>query len=101
MEVRLVVDPLAARTRRRKGQGRGHGADRESLERQRRAQEDARPRGLFKENLYFHWAIAAASHNPVVRMLSESLHNITLEGGLKIKFRRSERLPSIEDHSRL
>ena len=52
----------------------------------------------FKENLYFHWAIAMASQNPVVRLLSESLHNITLDGGLKIRFKQSERLQSIEEH---
>jgi GntR family transcriptional repressor for pyruvate dehydrogenase complex len=101
MEVRLVVDPLAAAQAAVSADDADLDRIRSSLDRQQ-AQEALRDHEVwFTENLYFHWAIAAASHNPVVRILSESLHNITLEGGLKITFSRRERLESIKDHTEI
>ena len=98
MDVRLVVDPLAARLAAEKGTEEDVERIRQSLERQRDKDMLKNHEAWFKENLYFHWAIAVASQNPVVKVLSESLHNITLVGGLKIRFKQSERLLSIEEH---
>jgi DNA-binding FadR family transcriptional regulator len=98
MDVRLVVDPLAARLAAERGDNEDIARIGQSLERQRDKEMLKNHEAWFKENLYFHWAIAMASRNPVVRLLSESLHNITLDGGLKIKFKQSERLQSIEEH---
>ena len=99
MEVRLVVDPLAGRLAAIHA-----GADDverigASVERQRRPEVIGAHEPWFEENLYFHWAIAAASHNPLVRVLSESLHNIVLTGGLPIDFETSERRRSVDDHA--
>lgn len=98
MDVRLVVDPLAARLAAERGSEEDIETIHQSLERQRSGNLIRNHEAWFKENLYFHWAIAMASRNPVVRVLSESLHNITLDGGLKIKVKQSERAQSIEDH---
>ncbi|HEY2563261.1 MAG TPA: FadR/GntR family transcriptional regulator [Acidimicrobiales bacterium] len=98
MDVRLLVDPLAARLVAEQGTEEDIGRLRQSLERQRDPKTIRNHEAWFKENLYFHWAIAAGSGNPVVRVLSESLHNITLDGGLKIRVKQSERLTSIEEH---
>jgi DNA-binding FadR family transcriptional regulator len=99
MEVRLVVDPLAGRL----AAVHADAADLErigaSVERQRRPEVIGAHEPWFEENLYFHWAIAAASHNPLVRVLSESLHNIVLTGGLPIDFETSERRRSVDDHA--
>ena len=100
MDVRLVVDPLAARLAADQGNEEDIERIRQSLERQRDKDMLKNHEAWFKENLYFHWAIAMASLNPVVRLLSESLHNITLDGGLKIRFKQSERLQSIESTRR-
>lgn len=98
MEVRLVVDPLAARLA-------AECADDADLERVKASIARQREQGVldsheswFEENLYFHWAIAAASHNPLVRVLSETLHNIVLTGGLRVEMSPAERLRSVDDH---
>jgi GntR family transcriptional regulator, transcriptional repressor for pyruvate dehydrogenase complex len=98
MDVRILVDPLAARLVAEQGSAEGVELIRQSLVRQRALKPTSSHEEWFKENLYFHWAIASASGNPVVRVLSESLHNISLDGGLKIRFKRSERDRSIEEH---
>jgi GntR family transcriptional regulator, transcriptional repressor for pyruvate dehydrogenase complex len=99
MEVRLVVDPLAARLAAIHAEPDDLERIATSVERQRRPEVIAAHEVWFQENLYFHWAIAAASHNPLVRVLSESLHNIVLTGGLAIVFEESERLGSVADHA--
>ncbi len=99
MDVRLLVDPLAARLVAEQGNEEDIERIGQSLERQRALKGAGSHEDWFKENLYFHWAIASASNNPVVRVLSESLHNITLDGGLKIRVKRSERATSIEEHA--
>ena len=98
MDVRLLVDPLAARLVAERGSPDGVELIRQSLIRQHALKPTSSHEEWFKENLYFHWAIASASGNPVVRVLSESLHNISLDGGLKIRFKRSERDRSIDEH---
>ena len=99
MQVRLVVDPLAARL----AAVHADAADLEriglSVERQRRPDVIGSHEQWFQENLHFHWAIAAASHNPLVRVLSESLHNIVLTGGLPVDFEAEERRGSVTDHA--
>ena len=98
MEVRLVVDPLAARLAAARADADDLALIATSIERQRRRDVLISHEEWFAENLYFHWAIAAASHNPVVRVLSESLHDIVLMGGLRVPVEESERVGSIGDH---
>jgi GntR family transcriptional regulator, transcriptional repressor for pyruvate dehydrogenase complex len=98
MDVRLLVDPLAGRLVAETGSAEGIELIRQSLVRQHALKPTSSHEEWFKENLYFHWAIASASGNPVVRVLSESLHNISLDGGLKVRFKRSERDRSIDEH---
>ncbi len=98
MEVRLVVDPLAVRLAAEVADDEDLARIRASLERQRLPDVLESHQEWFQENLYYHWALAAASHNTVVRVLSESLHNIMLVGGREIDFELSERVHSIEDH---
>ena len=98
MEVRLVVDPLAGRLAAERAEVIDLELVRQSVERQRDpAVLDSYER-WFEENLYFHWAIAAASHNPLVRILSESLHNIVLTGGLRVEMTTEERRRSVSEH---
>ena len=99
MEVRLVVDPLAARLAARYGEPAEIERIASSVERQARPDVITAHEQWFQENLHFHWAIAAASHNPLVRVLSESLHNIVLTGGMPVEFEESERRGSISDHA--
>jgi len=99
MEVRLVVDPLAVRLAAEEADAEDLGRIGASVERQRRKEVLESHEEWFRENLYFHWAIAAASHNPLVRVLSESLHNIVLTGGLPIHFPLPERKQSVDDHA--
>jgi GntR family transcriptional repressor for pyruvate dehydrogenase complex len=99
MEVRLVVDPLAVRLAAEEADDDDLRRIRGSVERQRKRDVLESHEEWFRENLYFHWAIAAASHNPLVRVLSESLHNIVLAGGIQIDFKASERRRSIDDHA--
>jgi DNA-binding FadR family transcriptional regulator len=99
MEVRLVVDPLAVRLAAEEADAEDLRRIGASVERQRRSEVLESHEEWFRENLYYHWAIAAASHNPLVRVLSESLHNIVLAGGIQIDFKTSERRRSIDDHA--
>jgi len=99
MEVRLVVDPLAARLAAEEATTEDLRRIGASIERQRTRDVLESHEEWFRENLYFHWAIAAASHNPLVRVLSESLHNIVLAGGIQIDFKTSERRRSVADHA--
>jgi GntR family transcriptional repressor for pyruvate dehydrogenase complex len=98
MEVRLVVDPLAVRLAAEVADDDDLARIRASLERQRRPDVLESHEEWFQENLYYHWALATASHNTLVRVLSESLHNIMLVGGGDIDFEIAERRRSIEDH---
>jgi DNA-binding FadR family transcriptional regulator len=98
MEVRLVVDPLAARLAAERATPEDLAKIAASVERQRRPDVLTSHEEWFAENLYFHWSIAAASHNPVVRVLSESLHDIVLMGGLRVPVEEAERAQSIRDH---
>ncbi len=98
MEVRLVVDPLAARLAAERADDDDLTRIRESIGRQREPGVLDSHERWFAENLYFHWAIAAASHNPLVRALSETLHNIVLTGGLRVEMSATERRRSIDDH---
>jgi GntR family transcriptional repressor for pyruvate dehydrogenase complex len=99
MEVRVVVDPLAVRLAAEEADDDDLARIGGSVERQRRRDVLESHEAWFRENLYFHWAIAAASHNPLVRVLSESLHNIVLAGGLPIQFPVAERRRSVADHA--
>jgi GntR family transcriptional regulator, transcriptional repressor for pyruvate dehydrogenase complex len=99
MEVRLVVDPLAARLAAVNATPDDLARLATSVEHQRRPDVVAAHELWFQENLHFHWAIAAASHNPLVRVLSESLHNIVLTGGMPVEFDESERRGSVADHA--
>jgi GntR family transcriptional regulator, transcriptional repressor for pyruvate dehydrogenase complex len=99
MEVRLVVDPLAVRLAAEEADADDLARIRGSVDRQRTREVLEAHEEWFRENLYFHWAIAAASHNPLVRVLSESLHNIVLAGGIQIDFKKSERRRSVADHA--
>jgi DNA-binding FadR family transcriptional regulator len=99
MEVRLVVDPLAVRLAAEEADAEDLRRIGASVERQRRPEVLESHDEWFRENLYYHWAIAAASHNPLVRVLSESLHNIVLTGGIQIDFKTSERRRSVDDHA--
>jgi len=99
MEVRLVVDPLAARLAAVHADDADLARIAESVDRQARPEVIGSHERWFEENLRFHWAIAAASHNPLVRVLSESLHNIVLTGGLPVAFDPSERRGSLADHA--
>jgi GntR family transcriptional regulator, transcriptional repressor for pyruvate dehydrogenase complex len=99
MEVRLVVDPLAARLAALHAEPAELALIAASVERQARPDVLAAHEEWFRENLHFHWTIAAASHNPLVRVLSESLHNIVLTGGMPIAFEESERRGSIAGHA--
>ena len=98
MEVRLVVDPLAARLAAERATAEDLARIASSIERQRRPDVLTSHEEWFAENLYFHWSIAAASHNPVVRVLSESLHDIVLMGGLRVPVEDTERVQSVRDH---
>ena len=98
MVVRLVVDPFAASLAAEHADAGDLERIRASVERQRRPEVLESHEQWFEENLHFHWAIAAASHNPLVRVLSESLHNIVLTGGLRIVVQTSERARSVDDH---
>jgi DNA-binding FadR family transcriptional regulator len=99
MEVRLVVDPLAARLAALHAEPAELELIAASVERQGRPAVLASHEEWFRENLHFHWAIAAASHNPLVRVLSESLHNMVLTGGMPIDFEEPERRGSVADHA--
>jgi GntR family transcriptional repressor for pyruvate dehydrogenase complex len=99
MEVRVVVDPLAVRLAAEEADADDLARIGGSVERQQRREVLESHEEWFRENLYFHWAIAAASHNPLVRVLSESLHNIVLTGGLPIHFPVAERRRSVADHA--
>jgi GntR family transcriptional regulator, transcriptional repressor for pyruvate dehydrogenase complex len=99
MEVRLVVDPLAARLAALHAEPAELEVIATSVERQGRPDVITAHEEWFQENLHFHWAIAAASHNPLVRVLSESLHNIVLTGGMPVEFDESERHGSVTDHA--
>jgi DNA-binding FadR family transcriptional regulator len=98
MEVRLVVDPLAARLAAERATAEDLGRIAASIERQRQVGVRTSHEDWFTENLYFHWSIAAAAHNPVVRVLSESLHDIVLMGGLRVPMEERERERSIAEH---
>jgi DNA-binding FadR family transcriptional regulator len=99
MQVRLVVDPLAARLAALQADPADLAHLAASVERQGRPDVITSHEQWFQENLHFHWAIAAASHNPLVRVLSESLHNIVLTGGMPVAFEESERRGSVADHA--
>ena len=99
MAVRLVVDPLAAGLAAEHADATDLERIRTSVERQRRPDVLGSHEEWFEENLHYHWSIAVASHNPLVRVLSESLHNIVLTGGLRIDVQTSERAHSVEDHA--
>jgi GntR family transcriptional repressor for pyruvate dehydrogenase complex len=99
MEVRLVVDPLAVRLAAEVADAEDLRRIGASVERQRRREVLESHEEWFRENLYYHWAIAAASHNPLVRVLSESLHNIVLTSGIQIDVKASERRRSSDDHA--
>jgi DNA-binding FadR family transcriptional regulator len=98
MEVRLVVDPVAVRMAAERATPDDLDLLRASLERQRHDRVLVSHEAWFEENLYFHWALASASHNPVVRVLSESLHDIVLTGGIGVEMTQEERVRSIADH---
>jgi len=98
MEVRMVVDPLAARLAAERATNDDLVRIADSVECQRQPEVLESHEAWFAENLAFHWAIAAASHNPVVRVLSESLHDIVLAGGLRVPVDVTERRRSVEEH---
>jgi GntR family transcriptional repressor for pyruvate dehydrogenase complex len=98
MEVRFVVDPLAARLAAERATADDLNRLAASITRQRRDDVLTSHEDWFTENLYFHWSIAAAAHNPVVRVLSESLHDIVLIGGLRVPVEEPERERSIAEH---
>jgi GntR family transcriptional repressor for pyruvate dehydrogenase complex len=98
MEVRLVVDPVGVRMAAERATPDDLDRLRASLDRQRHQSVVASHEAWFEENLYFHWALAAASHNPVIRVLSESLHDIVLTGGIGVEMTQGERERSIADH---
>ena len=99
MAVRCVIDPLAARLA-------AEHATREQLARLSQSLEKQRDPSIlssgdlwFRENLAFHFVIAAASQNPLVRVLSEALFRLVLEPGptlaLMTDARRSR---SVDEH---
>ncbi|HEY8217925.1 MAG TPA: FCD domain-containing protein [Acidimicrobiia bacterium] len=98
MEVRFVVDPLAARLAAERATAEDLERISASIERQREDAVRTSHEEWFTENLHFHWLIAAAAHNPVVRVLSESLHDIVLTGGLRVPVEEHERDRSIAEH---
>jgi len=98
LEVRLVVDPLAARLAAENATEEDlHRMD-ESLERQASPKVLNSADAWFAENLYFHWAIAAAAHNPVVRVLCESLQHVALADTLRVRPKAADRKMSVQDH---
>jgi GntR family transcriptional repressor for pyruvate dehydrogenase complex len=98
MEVRMVVDPVAARLAAERATEEDLTRIADSIDCQRQPDILQSHEDWFAENLSFHWAIAAASHNPVVRVLSESLHDIVLKGGLRVPVDVVERRRSVEEH---
>jgi len=98
MEVRLIVDPLAARLAAARATAEDLDRIAASIERQRQDDVLTSHEDWFTENLHFHWSIAAAAHNPVVRVLSESLYDIVLIGGLRVRMEEPERERSIAEH---
>jgi DNA-binding FadR family transcriptional regulator len=98
LEVRHTVDPLAARLAAERADSEELTTIADSVERQGLPEVLGSQEAWFQENLRFHQAIATGAHNPLIRVLFDSLHHIVLTTGQWVPMKRSEREASVKQH---
>lgn len=86
MEVRLVLEPAAARMAAMRATDEEIDELEASLERQRSESVLNEPRLWFSEKLEFHSLLARMSRNPVVSVLTDALRDLVLQANLEANY---------------
>jgi GntR family transcriptional repressor for pyruvate dehydrogenase complex len=98
MEVRLVLEPAAARLAALRGTDEEFAELAQSIERQKSADLLQNDKRWFEENLAFHNKIGHMARNPVVRVLTDSLRELIRQAGSDASYTIGDRRRSIRYH---
>lgn len=98
LDVRVILEPAGARLAALRATAAELAALAESVTRQHRRETLKDAHLWMEENLAFHGGVAAAAHNPPLRIFSETLRTLILHSGLEAKMSYADRSRSVEQH---
>jgi DNA-binding FadR family transcriptional regulator len=101
MEVRLVLEPAAARMAALRGTEEELEQLAASLERQQLDAVMNEPRLWFAEKLEFHSVLARMSRNPVISVLTDSLRELVIQANLEANYTLEARQLAVEHEQQI
>jgi DNA-binding FadR family transcriptional regulator len=101
LEVRVVLEPTAARLASLRATAAELEELEHSLQRQKEPEVLENNNRWIEENYWFHSRIAYCAHNPVVRVLNDSLRDLILKAGHAASYTPTDRRRSIREHEEI